>query len=166
VWLGGIWVPVGKEVFLGICLLLVVVLVVFLAITLKNRKKDKVDFSAKNLERADKKFFKKKEEVNYDDLPIVDLKWQKGEDGGKQASSESDFMPEDEDDEDDSVDDGYTVVEKTIQEKAQKLDFSPQKQSAKSPPSPAKEPKKEVKPIKKDATGDKMDFFTTGKSAL
>jgi hypothetical protein len=170
-WLGGIWVPVTKEIVYGIGVLLLLILIVGIVVAIK-RKKDNQGFSSsrlfrgKNLERASKSFLKTKNDVNYDDMPIVGLNWSK--DGDQKKSPNFDEGMNDDDDDEDQVDDGYTVVEKTIQEKAKQLPFvPPQKQSAKSSPSPSSSPKKEAKSaVKKDATGDKMDFFTTGKSAL
>ena len=166
-WIAGVWVPVSREMLYGIGFLLFLVAIAATVIAVKNRRKKDVFppnriFKGKNLERASKKTVKDLD-LNYDDMPIVGLKWQKGDD----ALSES-IYEEDEDDEDeDRVDDGYkdlTVVEKTIQEKAKQLQFTPQPKTA--PKKDSKVAAKKESPKKKDATGDKMDFFTTGKSAL
>lgn len=152
-WIAGWYFPFSRELLYGIGFLLFLSVFV-VAIILIKRRKSKGTFSSsrvfkgKNLERAGKN-----KDLVYDDMPIVDLKWQKG----KQNLSE--IEEDDSDDEEEGVaDDGYTVVEKVIQEKAQKLQTTPSKKTIK------KEDNK--KPIVKDATGDKMDFFTTGKSAL
>ena len=164
-WIAGYWVGISREMLYGIGCLLFLVAIAGAVIAVKNRKKkDSFSpnriFKGKNLERAGKKTIK---ELDYDDMPVVGLKWQEG----GNASLESVYEEEEDEDDEDRVDDGYrdlTVVEKTIQEKAKQLQFTPQPKTT-----PKKEPKAAVKketPRKKDATGDKMDFFTTGKSAL
>ena len=162
-WIAGIWIPASRELLYGIGLLLVLVAVAMAVIIVKRKKKEdgfppNRIFKGRNLERAGKKTIK---ELDYDDMPVVGLKWQNGETSPEDPS----YIGEEDEDDEDGVDDGYkdlTVVEKTIQEKAKQLQFTPPKQSSKTP---KKEAKTETSK-KKDATMDKMDFFTTGKSAL
>jgi len=167
-WLLSHWIPVSKELLYGIGFLLFLLVVVGVVLIARRGRKREDDFPAnrifrgKNLERV---AGNGRKDLDYSNMPIVGLKWQQK---GDAISNYEDPIYDDDDDED-KVDDGYkdlTVVEKTIQEKAKQLNFAPQK-----PSSPAFSQKDDVKktktaPVKKDATGDKMDFFTTGKSAL
>ena len=154
-WLLNHWIPLSKELLYGIGFLLFLIAIVAVVVIIRKKKNRKSEFSASrvfkglNLERLGKK-----EDANYDDMPIVDLKWQK--DVPNIEQEDSDYN----DDDEEKIDDGYTVVEKSIQEKIQKFQASPPKKLSK------KEESKVTKVVKKDAIGDKMDFFTTGKSAL
>lgn len=162
-WLFSHWIPITREILYGIGFVLFVTLVVLIIVKTRRKKEELTGsrvFKGKNLERANVgKFLTKKSEKDYEDLPIVDLKWQKGK-GNKNKKSSA--VASEEEDDDEEVDDGYadlTVVEKTIAEKAKQLQFTnPKKQSTVS--------KKTSAPVRKDATGDKIDFFTQGKNAL
>ena len=166
-WLLNHWIPLSKELLYGIGFLLFLIAIVAVVIIIRKKKGNKSEFptsrafKGKNLERLSK-IGKKDLDVNYDDMPIVGLKWQDPE-------TESSNVDYDDDDEEREIDDGYTVVEKAIQEKIQKLQTTPSLPSSGKKASTKKEIK-EIKQdktsVKKDAIGDKMDFFTTGKSAL
>lgn len=164
-WLLNHYIPISREILYGIGFLLFVLAIVAVVLIAKRKKNREDDFPAnrvfrgKNLERAGNG---RNKDLDYSDMPIVDLKWQQK---GDAVPNYEDPVYDDDDDED-KVDDGYTVVEKTIQEKAKQLNFSPQKPSSST--SSKKEDVKKAKstPVKKDATGDKMDFFTTNKNAL
>jgi hypothetical protein len=159
-WFSGHYISLSRELLYGIGFLLFLLVIAIVIIVVKRKKKSRDVFPAnrifrgKNLERAGRN---RDLDVNYDDMPIVDLKWQKGN-----SVTSLDYEEENDDDEEDKVDDGYTVVEKAIQEKIQKFQATPPAQKV----SVKKDKSKNVQPIKKDAAKDKMDFFTTGKSAL
>jgi len=162
-WFAGHYISLSRELLYGIGFLLFLLIIAVAIIVIKRRKKSKDVFPAsrifkgKNLERAGRK---KDLDVNYDDMPIVDLKWQKG----NQNQMEIDYEDDDDNDDEKALDDGYTVVEKAIQEKIQKFQSSPPSQKASVVKQ--KDKQRNTQPIKKDAAKDKMDFFTTNKNAL
>lgn len=163
-WIAGYWFSFSRELLYGLGFLLFLLAIVVVVIVAKRKRDRGPKFSAsrifkgKNLERAGKN--KKDLDVNYDDMPIVGLKWQ------EDSKELSNLDYGDDDDEEGAVDDGYTVVEKAIQEKIQKFQADPPSKKQVLTPKKEEIKKATVASVKKDATGDKMDFFTTGKSAL
>lgn len=153
-WLMGTWIPVTKEILYGIGFVIFVAAIVVIVVRKKMTATKLPKFPARTVFKGAK--LDKAEQ----DLPIVELPWdKKGKKKSKDDFDDKEFDEEDSDDEDD----GYTVVEKTIQ--------SGKPQMLKTPAPPArKEPKEnKEKPLpvaKKGPDGDKMDFFTTNKNAL
>ena len=149
-WLMGHWIMLSKEILYGVGFAIFLGIIIFAVIKMKGRKKTalppkKVIFKGVKLDQAEQ------------ELPIVDLPWDKK--GRKRGQSKED-LEEEEDSEEGDEDDGYTVVEKTLQS------GKPQLMKPPSPPQKKNVEKISVAQKKKNPEEDKVDFFTSNKSAL